>query len=316
MQCGDRRFESDTVHQSYRDNVGSGVRIPSGPLHIKTNLNGLLFTQYIFCIIKEETLIIIKNMKKRYSALSPVILSIIILVIVGVVIGIIYITPKKPSSHSQESVSTTSTINTSSSQYTGFMLMHKGDWSEVVAQYSSGRSAHQKAIYLGEETIKGIPTDRIELRGNTEDGSHFVVQLWIKKGTRFDIIKAASKGFKGDPNTYCVTKSMIERFVPNFESQVPSVGTPHQYQPTLPDISFGNYTTPTGKTVSVAKFKGDIGESWVSSTVPFGIVKMIDTTTNPPKDTMYLYDFGLANGQPELSDEEVNHCKTFPSLPF
>ena len=266
--------------------------------------------------------------KSQKGLSSTIILVIIILVAVGIGLTISLFKVNKTKTITPTPLKTTTTTTTTTiqgetsstpeavSSYTGFMKMNKGAWTEVVTNYSSGKSTHQKAIYLGKETIGGVPSNRIEVRGNTEDGSHFVVQLWIKQGTRFDIVKVASKGFKDDPSTYCANKSLIEKFMPNFKSQIPSVDTPNQYQPTLPDITFGSYTTPTGKTVPVAKFKGNAGEGWVSSKVPFGMVKMIDTTVNPPKTTVYLYDFGLTNGQPELSDEEIAHCKTIPSLPF
>ena len=249
-------------------------------------------------------------MLKDKGISSVIILIIVALVIVGVILGISLTKKNKPSPFSQQEQSTsTKPAHGIVSPYTGFMKLNKGAWTEVVT-VSSGKEFHQKTIYLGQEKVEGELANRIEFDGSNEDGSHYVVQLWITEPGQ-NIVKAASKGFQGTQDTYCITKSMIERFMPNLQSQVPPTETPKQYDPHLPDIDYGTYTTPTGKTVSVAKFKGGVGEGWVSSQVPFGLVKTIDTSVNPPQTTSYLYDFGVSGGQPQLSDEEISHCKTF-----
>jgi hypothetical protein len=87
--------------------------------------------------------------------------------------------------------------------------------------------------------------------------------------------------------------------------QPPQTGTPSSYDPNLPDMSYGTYTTPTGKTVNVAKFKQQAGEGWVSSQVPIGMVKAIDASG---KTTMYLYDFGTSGAHRDISGAEMENC--------
>ena len=269
--------------------------------------------------------------KKYYQGLSTISILIIIVLIAAVGGGIIFLykshTPPASNNLTQIAPVSSSTVSTSSNAnpsnannqqaanfYNGFMKMEKGAWSDEVIVFPSGKSVHQKAIFLGQEKVDGKLTNRVEVNGQTESGDHFVVQLWIQ-GKGLDIIKAASKGFRGDPKTYCVSKSLLEQFMPGFESEVPSINTPEQYKPGQPNIAYGAYTTPTGKTVKVAKIRGNAGETWVSSQVPFGIVKVIDLTNGKSKTTTYLYDFGLQGGQPEMSDQEVENCQSLP-LPF
>ncbi|OMH41423.1 hypothetical protein BLW93_00640 [Desulfurobacterium indicum] len=86
----------------------------------------------------------------------------------------------------------------------------------------------------------------------------------------------------------------------------PHTKTPEEFKPTKPKIRFGIYKTPTGKKVPVAIFKTKNGETWVSSNVPFGIVKQVENG----KVTMFLEDFG-AGKKTKIPLNEAKNCQPF-----
>ena len=84
----------------------------------------------------------------------------------------------------------------------------------------------------------------------------------------------------------------------------PETETPSEYSPDLA-TSYGTYRVPgNGQTVDVAKFTSEGVETWVSSEVPFGMVKVIDSGT----ETMSLVNFGLSGAARDISKAEMENC--------
>ncbi len=195
--------------------------------------------------------------------------------------------------------------------YNGFPKLKKGNWSEWVTYFDNGKSGHQLAIYLGEKNLNGQNVYGVEVDSEMEDGTHPVIVVWFKKKTT-EVAKIISKGFNGSSKVFCLTKSQVESLMPDFASQIPSPSTPDKYKPNKPDISYGTYTTPTGKTVKVGKIKTNNEIAWVSSEVPFGIVKMITLEGKKEKVEGYLYDFGNSGKTPKISEDDEKNCLSLP----
>jgi len=73
------------------------------------------------------------------------------------------------------------------------------------------------------------------------------------------------------------------------------------------------------KTIQIAKFTDENNiEIWLSSEVPFGIVKIIDWSSGIETGEIiaWLQDFGLAGGGLKISESEMLNCKkmNFPNL--
>ena len=191
--------------------------------------------------------------------------------------------------------------------YTGFMKLNPGAWSEVVMSGgNSGKEVHRKVVYAGEAKINGKDAQGIEFE-IAQGPNNMIAQIWLEKGNYKPVRYVA----KMQGQVFCVDPSLLESYFTR-EGR-PSLETPEEYKPTKPDISYGTYTTPTGKTVNVAKFKSEEGgEVWVSSEVPFGFVKTIDSQGN---EALYLYDFGLSGGKIQITPSEAENCTPLPSIP-
>lgn len=174
------------------------------------------------------------------------------------------------------------------SGYTGFLAPAKGQWAEYAFP---GEEYHQRWEWIGEDTIGGKTCRGFEITVPGEE--EMVTQMWLDATNR--VVKYVMK--MGD-EVYCI--------IDVSQAEPPESGT--QYNPDSPDISYGTYETPTGKTVNVAKFRiGDV-ENWVSSEVPFGVVRVIASGTVQ----MELYDFGLTGAERSITRIEMEHCLVAP----
>jgi len=177
--------------------------------------------------------------------------------------------------------------------YTGFMTPAEGQWAEYVLSID-GQEAHQKMEYIGKDTVDGKNCIGFEMTMSTPGEQQTVLQIWTDASTR----QAVKYVMKMGEQVVCMG-------IAPGDYQAPHTETPDEYDPNLPHISYGRYTTPTGKTIDVAKFTQDQVETWVSSQVPFGMVKVID---RGGKTAMYLYDFGTAGAHRDISKSEMESC--------
>ena len=176
------------------------------------------------------------------------------------------------------------------SGYTGFMAPAAGQWAEYV--YTNGEESHLKMEYIGQDTVDGKTCTGFEMTVSGEEET--IMQIWTEDATGQAVKYVVKMG--GQVICMDVSQSPYEP---------PETETPGEYEPDLPDITYGTYTSPTGKTVNVAKFAIDGGETWVSSQVPFGMVKVVDASE---ETTMYLYDFGTTGAQRDISKTEMENC--------
>jgi len=179
------------------------------------------------------------------------------------------------------------------SGYTGFPAPAEGQWAEYVI--TDGGESHLKMEYIGQDTVDEKTCTGFEMTIQEQT----IMQIWTEVATG-QAVKYVVK-MEGD--------QVICMDVNENPYEPPETETPGAYDPNLPDISYGTYTTPTGKTVNVAKFAAGGGEVWVSSQVPFGTVKVIDDSE---ETTMYLYDFGLTGAQRDISKAEMEDCTEYP----
>ncbi len=178
--------------------------------------------------------------------------------------------------------------------YTGFMEAEAGQWVEYM-YYDRGDTYSKTKRAVGEDTIDGKRASGFEIDVAIQD-METIVQMWID--SQENLIKYAMK-IEG-----LVACMKLE----DAEEEAPSLGgekTPAEYIPNLPNISYGEYTTPTGKTVGVAIFTSGSGETWVSSEVPFGLIQVIDTRG---RITMYLRDYGLSGATRQISKNALDNC--------
>jgi hypothetical protein len=180
-----------------------------------------------------------------------------------------------------------------SSSYTGFMAPAAGQWAEYV--YTNGEESHLKMEYIGQDTVDGKTCTGFEMTMSGEEET--IMQIWTEDATG----QAVKYVVKMGDQVICMDVSQSPYEPPETE-------TPSEYEPNLPDITYETYTTPTEKTVNVAIFAVDGGETWVSSQVPFGMVKVVDASE---ETTMYLYDFGTTGAQRDISKAEMENCTEY-----
>lgn len=215
-----------------------------------------------------------------------------------------------PTAKDTESTATPSTTDTETGSqkdiynyYEGYMDLEKGMWAEW-ENTIGGQQSTNKYVYAGKETIDGKEVVGYEY-GYEMEGQEVTVQTWASASTN----KPVKSVIKTQDQVLCYS-------IPDID--LPSTETPSDYKPQeiaeRPEWSHGTFTTDSGKTVNVIKFyetqEGKNYEVWVSSEVPFGLVK----TVQDGKTVMELKDFGT-NAELSISLDDVESCKemTIPS---
>jgi len=176
------------------------------------------------------------------------------------------------------------------SGYTGFIAPAEGQWAEYVIS-TDGEESHQNMEDIGQDTVDGKTCTGFEMTMSGQEET--IMQIWTETATG----QAVKYVVKMGNQVMCMNVGQ--------SPEPPETETPSEYDPNLPNISYETYTTPTGKTVNVAKFAIGGGETWVSSQVPFGTVQVIDASG---ETTMYLYDFGMTGAQRDISKTEMENC--------
>jgi len=179
--------------------------------------------------------------------------------------------------------------------YTGFMEAGAGQWVEYVMM-ADGKESRHTMKNIEADVIDGVRCIGFEMEMSAEETT---MQMWVDSSTN-ELVKYAIK-IKGE--VMCMDAGPA---LENLPASGGEDGTPEDYRLDMPGMTFGIYTTPTGKSVRVAKFSSEEGEYWVSSEVPFGMVKTID----PSGETvMYLYDYGLSGATGTISKSEIENCR-------
>lgn len=193
--------------------------------------------------------------------------------------------------------------------YSGFLKPEKGAWSELM----NGAEKVHKIVYLGEQNIHNVLAYGVEIESIVSANESAITQVWRDKESD-EIVEIVTK-LKGKNEVICVDSSLMEIFIPSFSSTLPAIETPEKYSLNN-KYTYDTFTTKLGKTIQIAKFidENDM-EIWISSEVPFGIVKIANHTTG--EIIAYLQDFDLSGGQQEISKSEMLNCKkmNFPNLP-
>lgn len=190
-----------------------------------------------------------------------------------------------------------------SSIYTGFLKPQKGAWSELIVIDEKGDKSLQRSIYLGESTIEGVRAYGVETDPNVFDSKGSVLQVWYEYSTD-EIIKIASRAKREE--VICINVPLMKTLFPTLEGYLPTIVTPGKYS-SINEYTYGTFTTETNKTVQVAKFIDEYEtEIWLSSEVPFGVIKGVFMPTN--QTVVYLRDFGLFGATPIISEAQIANC--------
>lgn len=196
--------------------------------------------------------------------------------------------------------------------YNGFLTPIEGAWSEVI----NGAEDLQRSVYLGERIVNNILAYGVEMELIVSKDKNVVTQVWRDKKSD-EIVEIVTK-LKGENEILCIDDSLIRALIPTFDSSLPVIKTPEEYG--LDNkYTYDTFTTKTGKTVKVAKFIDENNmEIWLSSEVPFGIVKIIDWSsgTETGEIMAWLQDFDLIEGEQKISETEMANCQriNFPNF--
>ncbi|MRJ02674.1 MAG: hypothetical protein GXO19_03740 [Epsilonproteobacteria bacterium] len=188
--------------------------------------------------------------------------------------------------------------------YSGFMEPKPGAWAKY--KVLMGKEEGVTTVkYLGESEYKGKKVNVVEIETLIE-GLPIVTQQWSAVDDESIVKKVITKTPQG---TICMSEEMY-RSMGSDEGPDFHLKTPKEYSPKKP-VKQGTYTLPNGKKVEVAIFKDGEREVWVSSQVPFGIVKVVEDG----KVVMELIDFGLEGAKAKIPLKEAATC-TPTLLPF
>lgn len=196
--------------------------------------------------------------------------------------------------------------------YNGFLTPTEGAWSELM----NGAEDSQRSVYLGERMVNNILAYGVEMELIVSKDKNVVAQVWRDKKSD-EIVEIVTK-LKGENEILCIDDSLIRTLIPTFDSSLPVIKTPEEYG--LDNkYTYDTFTTKTGKTVKAAKFIDENNmEIWLSSEVPFGIVKIIDwsSVTKTGEIMAWLQDFDLTGGEQKISETEMANCQriNFPNF--
>lgn len=185
----------------------------------------------------------------------------------------------------------------------GYFSMNPGDWSEL----RSPDGDRDISKFIGDDTWQGRACIVLEFESYS-NGQQGIDQIWMDKTTGevvVIIMKANGELTRMDPTT--------------FPSGTTDDTTPWE-MPDVQNLGTEKYTTPTGKTVTATKYQYNVttpigvtnDESWVSSEVPFDVVKNF---TNG-RELSSLYDFGTGATR-LISKQEAESATPFemPTIP-
>ena len=244
--------------------------------------------------------------------------------------------------------------------YTGFKKLSYGEWAEwktdltpllqvVRKKVRKGGelpetwTVRYKNIYLGERKVDGVrvygyENQRVDIMtkaGATEE-KKFVTQVWYSSGSH----KAVASVVLSEGEASCAGVQSPEgvsveaELFPGVPANASFITTPEPLKPeNLKNYTLTSFTTESGKRVEAAVLRAKLPdgtgvELWVSSQVPFGIVKALDMPSvilvgllagfggvgedeeyleKAASTYMLLSDFGTG-AEPEIGWEEAESC--------
>ena len=174
--------------------------------------------------------------------------------------------------------------------YLGLTSIKAGSW----ATYTGSEGEQYTLEYHGTDTYDGKSCFVIELEIGSGAGA-VITQLWAEKATGESVLYVMKQG-----------ALLIKLDV----SQVPEeagyvVESEEDDSSDAVKVRVESYTTPTNKTVEATVYLENGDESWISTEVPFGLVK---STYNGEVDSE-LYDFGSSGATRSISKEEAEHAE-------
>jgi hypothetical protein len=196
-----------------------------------------------------------------------------------------------PTTTTKATAVTLTTTTLPAAEYTGFMKLQAGQW----AEYSLTSGLEEKMYYLGEEELGGKKAAGIEVQLRNSSGYLGTFQLWINPETG-ELVKYVGR-ING--KILCADTSRVSKQFSN----LPSLGgTPDKYLPGKEEKR--EYVRiSSGETVYCAKFAFNQTTVLVSSSVPFGIVKV----TNQNGTLMELAGYGTGM-QRTITKKEAEDC--------
>ncbi len=179
-------------------------------------------------------------------------------------------------------------------KYTGFMDWKPGMWAETVTN-SGGQKMTTRMEIIESDNDKIVFQYTVKAPGENVER---VSQIWMDKSRR----KPLKYVMDINGQTVCMDTG-----------EIPEGSTPKDddtYPPDFPSIKYGTYTTPTGKKVNAAIFGMGGNEAWVSSEVPFGMVKLVAGG----QTLSYLKDFGMSGAKSHFTKSQIENCKDLANI--
>lgn len=173
-------------------------------------------------------------------------------------------------------------------KYSGFMELKAGQWAESMMTTDRGRTK------LRVELIENTPELAKYQVISGEGGAQEVAQIWFDREAK----QPVKYVLKGDDGVHCMSPARAPTtYITSDDSSYPAgmEGVRHAK------------TEVEGKEIAVAIFTGDDSEVWVSSQVPFGIVKV----EQDGKTKIQLLDFGTIGAKSLISREEAERCEQY-----
>ena len=178
-----------------------------------------------------------------------------------------------------------------SGKYTGFMEWEEGMWAEYIMPgnirntWSITKIDKEKIIF------------QMVVSGGGADTR--VSQIWMDPDTK----KAIKYVMDMNGQITCLEPADIPQdAVPKGDNGYPA---------DFPNMRSDTYTTKTGKKVDAAVYDvTGLGEVWVSSEVPFGMV----LTKTTQGSSMELYDFGTSGAKVRISESKAENCQSMEDL--
>ena len=180
----------------------------------------------------------------------------------------------------------------------GFSSMSPGDWSET--RTPDGDRSIWK--FIGDDTWQGRACLVLEFESYSS-GQSSTMQMWIDKTTLEAVVSIIE--MDGE----------LVRMDPTASTDVPGEDEPWE-EPTTENVGTEKYTTPTSKTVTATIYRTQtdygVSEDWVSSEVPFNLVKnLMDGSL-----ISSLYDFGTGAAR-RITKQQAEAAEPFtlPDIP-